>query len=275
MNASLQVVEAAVIAERAGITTISNFRARDIAAGGQGAPLTSYVDWLLLRHPTKWRAIQNIGGMGNVTFLPPLDNTATAPIAFDTGPGNALLDIAVSQLTDGRLNYDRDGEMAEQGRVNEEWLDALLAHPYYARDYPKTTGRETFGTAAALELVALAQSRGITDAEIIATLTALTATNIADAYKRFAPAEVDEVILGGGGRHNPVMVGMLRQLLAPATVMTHEDIGMDSDFKEALVFAILAYETWHNRPSTLPALTGARHPSILGQITPGANYVDL
>lgn len=275
VNASLQVVEAAVIAERAGITTISNFRARDIAAGGQGAPLTSYVDWLLLRHPTKWRAIQNIGGMGNVTFLPPLDNTATAPIAFDTGPGNALLDIAVSQLTDGRLNYDRDGELAEQGRVNEEWLDALLAHPYYARDYPKTTGRETFGTAAALELVALAQSRRISAAEIVATLTALTATNIADAYNRFATAEVDEVILGGGGRHNPVMVGMLRQLLAPATVMTHEDIGMDSDFKEALVFAILAYETWHNRPSTLPALTGARHPSILGQITPGANYADL
>ena len=269
-------VEAAVIAERARASPqLATFRARDIAAGGQGAPLTSYVDWLLLRHPTKWRAIQNIGGMGNVTFLPPLENTTTAPIAFDTGPGNALLDIAVSQLTDGRLNYDRDGEMAEQGRVNEEWLDALLAHPYYARDYPKTTGRETFGTAAALELVALAQSRGITDAEIIATLTALTATNIADAYKRFAPAEVDEVILGGGGRHNPVMVGMLRQLLAPATVMTHEDIGMDSDFKEALVFAISAYETWHNRPSTLPALTGARHPSILGQITPGANYVDL
>ncbi len=275
VNASLQVVEAAVIAERTGITTISNFRARDIAAGGQGAPLTSYVDWLLLRHPTKWRAIQNIGGMGNVTFLPPLENTTAEPIAFDTGPGNALLDIAVSQLTDGRLNYDRDGEMAGQGRVNEEWLDELLAHPYYARDYPKTTGRETFGTAAALELVALAQSRGLTAAEIVATLTALTATNIADAYKRFAPAEVDEVILGGGGRQNPVMVGMLRQLLAPATVMTHEDIGMDSDFKEALVFAILAYETWHNRPSTLPALTGARHPSILGQITPGANYADL
>ena len=275
VNASLQVVEAAVIAERAGITTVSNFRARDIAAGGQGAPLTSYVDWLLLRHPTKWRAIQNIGGMGNVTFLPPLEETTVDAIAFDTGPGNALLDIAVSQLTHGQLNFDRDGELAGQGRVNEEWLDELLQHPYYARGYPKTTGRETFGTAAALKLVASAQSRGLTASEIVATLTALTATNIADAYKRFAPAEVEEVILGGGGRHNPVMVGMLRQLLAPATVMTHEDIGMDSDFKEALVFAILAYETWHNRPATLPALTGARHPSILGQITPGSNYADL
>ena len=274
VSASLQIVEPAVIAERTGITTISNFRARDIAAGGQGAPLTSYVDWLLLRHPRHWRAIQNIGGMGNVTFLPPRWDDAAAPVAFDTGPGNALLDIAVAHITGGALNYDRDGELASQGRVHEEWLDELLGHPYYARGYPKTTGREIFGTAAALDLLAEAGRRGISSAEVIATLTALTATNIADAYERFAPAPMKEVILGGGGRHNPVMVGLLRQLLAPARVMTHEDIGMDSDFKEALVFAVLAYETWHGRPATLPALTGARHASVLGQITPGANYAD-
>ena len=232
VNASLQIVEAAVIAERSGITTISNFRARDIAAGGQGAPLTSYIDWLLLRRPTHWRAIQNIGGMGNVTFLPPLDDRESQPIAFDTGPGNALLDIAVSHLSGGKLNFDRDGGYAKQGRVNEEWLDELLRHPYYARDYPKTTGRETFGTAAALALVEEAQRKGLQDTEIVATLTALTATNIADAYRRFAPAPIQEVILGGGGRRNPVIVGMLRQLLAPATIMAHEDIGFDSDFKK-------------------------------------------
>ena len=275
VSASLQVGDAAVIAERTGITVISNFRARDIAAGGQGAPLTSYVDWLLLRHPRHWRAIQNIGGMGNVTFLPPLSDDASQPIAFDTGPGNALLDIAASQLTGGAWTYDRDGQLARQGRVNEEWLDELLSHPYYARDYPKTTGRETFGTAAALELLGQARTRGLDDGEIIATLTALTASNIADAYTRFAPARIREVILGGGGRRNPVIVGMLRDMLAPATVMTHEDIGMDSDFKEALVFAILAHESWHGRPATLPALTGARHASLLGEIAPGANYADL
>lgn len=275
VSASLQIVEPALIAERTGITTISNFRARDIAAGGQGAPLTGYIDWLLLRHPRHWRAIQNIGGMGNVTFLPPLSDDSSAPIAFDTGPGNALLDIAVAQLTGGALNYDRDGELAGQGRVNEDWLDELLGHPYYARDYPKTTGRETFGTAAALDLLAEAGRRDISSAEVIATLTALTATNIADAYQRFAPAPIQEVILGGGGRHNPVMVGLLRQLLAPAQVLTHEGIGMDSDFKEALVFAVLAYETWHGRPASLPALTGAQHASVLGQITPGDNYADL
>ncbi|MCY4062877.1 MAG: anhydro-N-acetylmuramic acid kinase [Chloroflexi bacterium] len=275
VNVSLQIVEAAVLAERTGITTISNFRARDIAAGGQGAPLTSYVDWLLLRHPQHWRAVQNIGGMGNVTFLPPLNDDSSDPVAFDTGPGNALLDIAVTQVSRGALTYDRGGHYARQGRVNEEWLDELLRHPYYERDYPKTTGRETFGSAAALSLIDEARSRGLEDAEIIATLTALTATNIADAYRRFAPAPIKEVILGGGGRHNPVMVGMLGELLAPAAVLTHEDIGLDSDFKEALVFAVLAYETWHARPATLPALTGARRPSVLGSITPGANYADL
>ena len=275
VNASLQIVEAAVLVERTGVTTVSNFRARDIAAGGQGAPLTSYVDWLLLRHPTRWRAVQNIGGMGNVTFLPPLTDETSDPVAFDTGPGNALLDIAVSQFSGGEMNYDRDGHYAKQGRVNEDWLAELLQHPYYARDYPKTTGRETFGTSAALALVADAQSRGLQAAEIIATLTALTATNIADAYRRFAPVPIQEVVLGGGGRRNPVIVSMLRQLLSPAAVMTHEDIGMDSDFKEALVFAVLAYETWHGRPAALPALTGARQASVLGSITPGTNYSDL
>ena len=275
VSASFQVVEASVLAERTDITTVSNFRARDIAAGGQGAPLTSYIDWLLLRHPEHWRAVQNIGGMGNVTFLPPLADDRSDPIAFDTGPGNALLDIAAAELTDGAWTYDRDGQLARQGRVNEEWLDDLLDHPYYSRGYPKTTGRETFGTAAALQLIAEARERGLGQSEIIATLTALTATNIADAYKRFAPAPVHEVILGGGGRHNPVIVGMLRQLLAPARVLAHEDIGMDSDFKEALVFAVLAYETWHGRPGALPAFTGARNPTVLGQITPGANYAPL
>lgn len=275
VNASLQIGEAAVIAERTGITTISNFRARDIAAGGQGAPLTAYVDWLLLRHPSHWRAIQNIGGMGNVTFLPPLSDNDSAPIAFDTGPGNALLDMAVAQLTAGAQTYDRDGKLAEQGRLDEEWLDELLAHPYYQRGYPKTTGRETFGSAAAQELVEAALARGLDGKDIIATMTALTASNIADAYQRFAPAPIAEVILGGGGRRNPTMVGMLRQLLQPARIMTHENIGMDSDFKEALVFAVLAHETWHGRAATLPALTGAERASLLGQITPGDNYADL
>jgi len=275
VGATFQIGEAAVLAERTGITTINNMRAQDVAAGGQGAPLTGYVDWLLLRHPQHWRAVQNIGGMGNVTFLPPLSDTRSEPIAFDTGPGNALLDVAVSHFTDGAQTYDRDGLLAQRGRVHEEWLENLLQHPYYQRGYPKTTGRELFGTEAALSLIDEAQTLGLDHHEIIATLTALTATNIADAYQRFAPATVREVILGGGGHRNPVMVGLIKGLLAPTRVLTHEDLGISSDFKEALVFAVLAHETWHGRPGTLPSLTGARHAALLGQITPGRNFEAL
>ena len=275
VSATFQIGEGAVIAEQTGITTISNLRTRDVAAGGQGAPLTGYVDWLLLRHQTRWRAIQNIGGMGNVTFLPPLNITDQHPIAFDTGPGNALLDMAVWHFTDHQQTYDKDGKLAKQGRIDETWLNDLLQHPYFERSYPKTTGRELFGTEAAAELIREAESRGLASAEIITTLTALTAANIVDAYKRFAPAPVDEVILGGGGSKNPVMFELLRDLLSPVTVLSHEDLGISSDFKEALVFAVLAYESWHGRPGTLPSLTGAQRATLLGQITPGDNFEAL
>lgn len=275
VSATLQLTEAAILAERTGITTISNFRPRDIAAGGQGAPLTAYVDWLLLRHPTKWRAVQNIGGIGNVTFLPPLSDSTSQPMAFDTGPGNALIDSIMTLLTDGAQAYDQDAALAKRGRIDEEWLQELLAHPYYDIKPPKTTGRELFSKAMAKDLIEEGQRRGDDSASILATITTLTAQSIVDAYTRFAPARVEEVILGGGGRHNPVMVDLLQGILQPRPVLTHEDIGMDSDNKEALVFAVLAYETWHARPATLPALTGADHPVVLGQITPGENYVDL
>jgi anhydro-N-acetylmuramic acid kinase len=274
-SATLQLTEAAVLAERTGITIISNFRPRDIAAGGQGAPLTAYVDWLLLRHPTRWRAIQNIGGIGNVTFLPPLADEKSSPMSFDTGPGNALIDSAVVMLSNGRMAYDRDSAMAMQGRIDEEWLDAMLAHPYYDRRPPKTTGRELFGVPMVRQLLADARARGLDDNAIIATLTALTATSIAEAYKRYAPASIEETIVGGGGGRNPFLVSMLRGILPGTEVLLHEDVGLDSDNKEALVFAILAYETWHARPGNLPSLTGADHPAVLGQITPGLNYVDL
>lgn len=275
VQATLQIGEASVLAERTGITVIDNFRARDVAAGGQGAPLTGYVDWLLLRHEREWRAVQNIGGMGNVSFLPPLSDTDSPLLAFDTGPGNALIDSAVQLLTDGAQTYDRDGALARAGRVNGAWLKSLMDHPYYERQPPKTTGRELFGTPAARALVEQARAEGLPPADIVATLTALTAHSIADAYRRFAPASVAEVIVGGGGRLNPALLDMLTAALAPARVIAHEQTGIDGDFKEALVFAVLGYETWHNRPGTLPAQTGARQASVLGQITPGDNYAAL
>lgn len=275
VGATLQIGETAVIAERTGITTVGNFRPRDVAAGGQGAPLTGYADWLLLRHARRWRAVQNIGGIGNVTFLPPLSDGGSAPMAFDTGPGNALIDAAAGLITAGRMGYDKDGRLAAGGKADPAWLEELLAHPYFGRRPPKTTGRELFGAAMAADLVAHGRARGADGAGILATLTALTALSIADAYARFAPAPVEEVILGGGGARNPVLVDGLRRLLDPVPVRTHEDIGMDSDNKEALVFALLAHETWHGRVGTHPALTGARHPSVLGHIVPGRNYEEL
>lgn len=272
--ATLQLGEASVIAERTGITMISNFRARDVAAGGQGAPLTGYVDWLLLRHETHWRAVQNIGGMANVSFLPPL-NVDAEPLVFDTGPGNALIDMAVTRLTDGLMTYDDNGQIALHGEIDDEWLDSLLEHPYFERIPPKTTGRELFGSAFAEELYSEGLKRGLMGRDIVATLTALTAISIAVAYERFAPARIGEVILGGGGRHNPTLIGIMQHYLKDTPIRSHEDIGLDSDQKEALVFAVLAYETWHNRTGSLPVQTGARHPVVLGQITPGENYAAL
>jgi anhydro-N-acetylmuramic acid kinase len=269
VRATLQIGEAAVIAERTGVTVINNFRARDVAAGGQGAPLVGYLDWLLLRHPTDWRAIQNIGGIGNVTLLPPLSDPTAPLLAFDTGPGNALLDTVVGIITDGRQRYDADGVLAAQGQVDEVWLEALLEHPYYQQPPPKSTGRELFGSDYALHLLQEGRSRSLHDLTILATLTALTAASIAAAYRSFSPAPIGECILGGGGRLNTTLVQMLRGYLGGVPVSRSEDHGIDGDFKEALLFALLAYENWHDRVGCLPEQTGARHASILGQRTSG------
>jgi anhydro-N-acetylmuramic acid kinase len=273
--ATLQIGEAAVIAERAGLTVVSNFRARDVAAGGQGAPLVSYLDWLLLRHPTDWRAVQNIGGIGNVTFLPPLAAADATLIGFDTGPGNALLDNLAALLSNGRLSYDRDGAWAAQGRVDPDWLARLMEHPYFGQPPPKTTGRELFSPAMAAALLDEGRRRGLDDASILATVTALTAESIAAACRDFAPAPISEMIVAGGGRLNRALVGLLRERLAPARVSLSDEHGLDGDFKEALLCAVLAYETWHHRAGCLPEQTGAAHASVLGDITPGANFADL
>jgi anhydro-N-acetylmuramic acid kinase len=275
VSSTLQIGSAAVLAERTGITVISDFRSRDVAAGGQGAPLTAYVDWLLLRHPTRTRAIQNIGGMGNVSVLPSLSDTNASLLAFDTGPGNVLIDHAVTMLTDGQHTYDRDGQLATQGRVHTGWLNELMQHPYYAQRPPKTTGRELFTQQLAADYIQQGRVYDLSDTDIIATLTALTAQTIAHALDTHVNQPVDDLIVGGGGSRNPVLMQHLRDVLAPVDVITHEAVGIDSDFKEALVFAVLAYESWHQRPGTLPSQTGADCATIAGSITPGTNYLAL
>ncbi|MBI4785572.1 MAG: N-acetylmuramic acid 6-phosphate etherase [Chloroflexi bacterium] len=274
-NAStLQLGEPAVIAERTGITTISNFRTRDMAAGGQGAPLVPLLDVLLLSHPTLTRAAQNIGGIGNVTYLPPHSHTPTLPhaFAFDTGPGNMLIDDAARRATDGAWTFDRDGALAAQGRVDDTLLAELMTEPFLAQQPPKTTGPELFGAQYGAPVWERAKRRGLHNEDIVATLTAFTAHSIARAYREFLPTQPDEVIVSGGGALNPVLMQILRDLVAPARVITSDDFGLPAEAKEAIAFALLAHETWHSRPGNVPAATGARHPVVLGNITPAYSH---
>ncbi|GEM_PF-152309 len=264
---TLQIGEAAVIAERTGVTTVADFRVADVAAGGQGAPLVSYVDYLLFRHEGKTRAVQNIGGIANVTLLPARCSPEEV-LAFDTGPGNMLIDHAAQRATDGEWNCDHNGQLAARGKVDEKLLAELMSHPYLKRPPPKTTGREVFGAQLGDQIWQQAKAQGLADEDIVATLTAFTARSIADAYHRFLPP-MEEVILGGGGSHNSILRGMIEGELAPARVLLHEDFGLSADAKEALAFAVLAYEAWHGRPGNLPSATGASHRVVLGKISPG------
>ena len=265
--ATLQVGNPAVIAERTGIPVVSDFRSRDMAAGGQGAPLVAYVDLLLLQHPERIRAAQNIGGIGNVTFVPPHNRPDLRPIAFDTGPGNVLIDHLAARATGGQWTYDHNGALAAKGRVHQGLLAELLAHPYYRQLPPKTTGRELFTEAYANDIWAGGKALGLSPADIVATVTALTAHSIVRAYHDFLPAFPDDVILSGGGANNLTLMGMLQDLLAPARVYRSDAFGLPVDAKEAIAFAILAYETWYGRPGNLPEATGARKRVVLGSIT--------
>ncbi len=266
-GATLQIGSAAMIAERTGITTVSNFRARDVAAGGHGAPLVSFLDWLLFRHPTRTRAIQNIGGIGNVTYLPPLSSN-DVPIAFDTGPGNMLIDFTASRATNGALSFDRNGELAARGSVNQTLLDELMAHPYLHQPPPKTTGRELFGVQFGAQLWERGKAMSLPDSDIVAIATALTAESIAQSYRDYLPARIDEIFLAGGGALNPTLVKMIRARVAPTQVYQHNELGLQPSAKEAVTFAVLAYETYHGRPGNLPSCTGASGVRILGDITP-------
>jgi anhydro-N-acetylmuramic acid kinase len=266
--ATLQIGEAAVIVERTGIPVVSNFRSRDMAAGGQGAPLVPFVDWLLFSHPTRARAVQNIGGIGNVTYLPSGANSAADVIAFDTGPGNMLMDDAVRRASRGAFEYDQDGAMAAQGRCDDNLLEELLGDPYFSVLPPKTTGREHFGAQMGAQVWQTGLSLGLSATDLLATLTTFTAESIIRAYRNFLPVFPHEMIISGGGAYNSTLKAMLAERLAPGRLLTSAEMGIPVDAKEALAFAVLAYETWHQRPGNLPAATGASHPVVLGNLTP-------
>lgn len=269
-HSTLQIGSPAVIAERTGITTISNFRARDIAAGGHGAPMVAFFDALFFTDATKTRALQNIGGIANVTYLP-----ARAPhnaLAFDSGPGNLLMDDAAQRATRGAQTYDQDGAIAARGRVNENLLAELMQHPFLRQRPPKTTGREIFGAPYGAQMWQWATAQQIAPDDIVATMTRFTAKSIADAYRAFLPTLPQEIIVSGGGAKNPTLLQMLAAEIPTARLCTMDEFNIPAQSKEALAFAVLAYETWHGRAANVPAATGARHPVVLGDITPGKNW---
>ncbi len=268
LRSTLQIGEPCVIAERTGITTVADFRPRDVAAGGEGAPLVPYADHFLFRHSRRSRAIQNIGGIANVTYLPPACEVSDI-IAFDTGPGNMTIDRAAYLASKGRKRCDVGGRLAARGRVHEALLAELMRHRFLRRRPPKSTGREQFGEQFTDRIYGDARKKGIAARDILATLTAFTASSISDAYRRHLPGSVDEVILCGGGAHNHTLRRMLQHKLQPAKVMLMDSLGLNADAKEAVSFAVLAYATVRGVASSVPSATGAKRPAVLGKIVVG------
>jgi anhydro-N-acetylmuramic acid kinase len=267
VRGTLQIGQPAWIAERTGCTVVSDFRPRDVAAGGQGAPLASAFDvWWLRGRPGTSVAL-NLGGIANITVAGTgrdVAGTGLDPVAFDTGPANALIDATVKEGTAGAMSFDRDGERAAAGSVDAALLARLLADPYYARPAPKTTGKELFHLPYLTQMLSGLPSVAFVD--LIATLTALTACTVADAARK---ARATEVIASGGGTLNPTLMAMLRDQLAGVSLLTSDELGLPSAAKEAYVFGVLGFCTAHGLPGAIASCTGARHSSVLGSLTPG------
>ncbi|NUH41820.1 anhydro-N-acetylmuramic acid kinase [Streptomyces samsunensis] len=266
VHGTLQLGQPAWIAEATGCPVVSDLRTRDVAAGGQGAPLVSLVDALWLGGRPGVCAALNLGGIANITVV----SSAGDPLAFDTGPANALIDAAVGDLTGGRLDHDTDGAMAARGTVHEPLLERLLAEPYYALPTPKTTGKELFH--GSYLRAALAVVGPVRDDDVVATVTELTARTVADAVRS---VHATEVLASGGGIRNPTLMGALRRALGGVALRTSDELGLPAAAKEAYAFAVLAFLTAHGLAGTAPSCTGARHASVLGSITPGLRGLRL
>jgi anhydro-N-acetylmuramic acid kinase len=272
-HSTWQIGDAATIAERTGCPVVADFRARDVAAGGQGAPLVPMADALLFAHPTEWRALQNLGGIGNVTVVPPhaagnqqLDGVR----AFDTGPGVILIDALTRRLRP-ELPFDVDGAMARRGTPVRQVVDEALAHPYFRLMPPKSTGRELFSRSYADVFMSACKQQGASDDDIVASATLLTARTIADQYAQFLPEPVTDVLLSGGGAKNPALVDMIRSEFAASSrhaeaphVSLFDEQFFDGEAKEAVAFALLGYLRMRGEAGNVPRATGARGPRPLG-----------
>lgn len=265
---SLQLGRGDWIAHRTGIPTVSNFRAADIAVGGEGAPLVPKIDAYLLGHAEKSCCVQNLGGIGNVAYLPARqgDRWEESVLGWDTGPGNSLLDLAVVQFTEGAQTYDHNGSWAASGQPDRALVEHWLQQPFFQQPPPKSTGRELFGADYLQQCLQDGQTHGITQpADILATLTDLTAAAIAQSYRNFLPHLPDQVFLCGGGSQNPYLHQRIQHHLPELPVLTTTQVGLDADFKEAIAFAVLAYWRHHDIPGNLPAVTGAQRAVLLGE----------
>ncbi len=265
---SLQLGRGSVIAAKTGIATVSNFRVADIAVGGQGAPLVPKIDACLLSHPSLWRCIQNIGGMGNVAVLPPYSLISELGVpAWDTGPGNVLMDLAIQNFTEGQQTYDPDGAWAAQGTPCQALVDQWLQHPFFRQPPPKSTGRELFSPTYLKACFQGAEPYNLSQADVLATLTEFTAASIVANYRQFLSKMPDQVLLCGGGSRNVYLRQRLQALFgSEIEVLTTDDAGVNADAKEAIAFAVLAYWRMLNIPGNLPSATGAREAALLGEI---------
>ena len=266
-----QLGEPALLAAEVGVPVVSNFRPADMVAGGQGAPLVPLLDKVMFADAKRARILQNIGGIGNLTFIPPASQTGDV-LAFDTGPGNMVIDALTQQLFD--KTFDRSGRIAARGNVLESVLTATLKHPFFSMQPPKSAGREEFGAAFARDFLRDCKKAKGTKEDAVATATALTARSIAQSFERFVQPRlkgetaVDYVVAGGGAK-NMTLISLLEELLSVngCTLLDTYAFGIPVDAKEAVAFALLAYYTWHRRAANVPSATGAKHPAVLGQIT--------
>lgn len=267
VTSTLQIGDISVIAEHTGVMTVGDFRPRDMATGGEGAPLVPYADYMLFKEKDFGRVLVNIGGIANITVIPD-GSGEEAVTAYDTGPGNMIIDTFVSFATNGERAYDENGDMARQGTIHDEWIERLMQHGYFEQEAPKSTGREMFGEQYASELWKEADVYGLSTVDKIATVTELTARTISEEIgKHITSGAVEEILVSGGGRFNSTLLERLQSHLPKAVkVMPTDEVGMPADAKEAMIFALLGYQCWHKRPNNLPAATGADKPVVMGKI---------